>query len=186
MSKESRYDMYESDYSEMPLNGKKMMCQKVLDFAMEMLWLEEILLEFKSVEFFITQNSDAVFLKESYTIVLNEDWLEEVGIAEFTATILHETRHAYQCAQVEFYDSMKYQESKEIVAQWKLDLNNYVPTSGDEHNDIMYMKQSIEIDAVAFEMKMMKDLLDIDLTPNAMIAEDVARVNIVINEKIIN
>lgn len=178
--------MLESDYSDIPLDSKKMMCQKVLNFAMRMLWLEEILLDFRPVEFFRTQNCDAIFLKESYTIVINEDWLEKVGVADFTATILHETRHAYQCAQVEFYDDMIYQEPKEKVAQWKLELENYVPTSGDEHNDMLYMKQSIEIDAVAFEMKMMKDLLNIDLTPHDMISGDVSRVNIVINESIIH
>lgn len=131
---------------------------------------------------FRTQNCDAVFLKESYTIVVNEDWLEKAGIAEFTATILHETRHAYQCAQVDFYDDMKYQEPINKVKQWKFELENYIPTSGDEHNDMNYMKQSIEIDAVAFEMKMMKDLLDIDLTPYSSIADDVAKINIVLNK----
>ena len=176
--------MFESDYSGLSLNSKKMMCKKVLNYAMKSLWLEEILLEFKPVDFFRTQNSDAVFLKKSYTIVINEDWLEEVGIAEFTATLFHETRHAYQCAQVDFYDYMEYQEPKEKVRQWKLELDNYVPTSGVEHNDIYYMKQSVEIDAVAFEIKMMKDLLDIDITPHKMIADDVSKINIVINEQV--
>lgn len=176
--------MFDSDYCDLPLDTKKMMCLKVLDYAMKSLWLDEIILEFRPNGFFKSQNSDAVFLKGSYTIVINEDWLEEVGVVEFTATILHETRHAYQCAQVDFYDYMQYQEPKEKIRQWKLELQNYVPTSGDEHNDLFYMKQSVEIDAVAFEMKMMKDLLDIDLTPHKMIAEDVSKINIVINERI--
>jgi len=138
------------------------------------------------MSFFITQNSDAVFMKDNYTILINEHWLEEVGIAELTATILHETRHAYQCAQVEFYDFMQYQEPREKVELWRRELENYVPTSGEEHNDILYMKQNVEIDAVAHEIKMMKDLLNIDLIPHELIAEEVVKVNIVINKESIH
>lgn len=125
-------------------------------------------------------------MKESYIITINEDWLEEVGIAELTATILHETRHAYQCAQVEFHEFMQYQEPREKVELGRRELINYVPTSGEEHSDMDYMKQSVEKDAVAYEVKLMKELLDIDLIPHELIADDVEKVDIVINKESIH
>lgn len=175
-----------SDFSDLPLETKKMMCNKVLIFAMKTLWLEEILIDFKHEDFFSGKKIDAMFVRDSYTIYVNVDWLVNVGIADFTATILHESRHAYQSAQVEFYDYMIYKEPIEKVKRWKQDFDDYVPSSGHEHNDIMYMSQSVEIDAVAFEVKMMKDLLDIDITPHELIAEDVAKVEIFINEIVLH
>jgi hypothetical protein len=178
--------MNSSDYRQVPLNIKKLLCNKVLGYAMKTLWLEDIIIRFEPMSFLITHNCDAMFLKENYTIVINENWLDGVGVAELTATILHETRHAYQCAQVDFYDYMPYQEPREKVELWRIELENYIPTSGDEHNDMDFMKQSVEIDAVAYEIKMMKDLLDIDLIPHELIADEVTKVNIVINEESIH
>ena len=180
------WHLTEEDMDNLSLEGKKHICNKVLEYASRLLWLEEIIIEFRDSGFFSTYNIDAIFEKEYFIIFVNENWLERAKFVEIVATVLHETRHAYQCAQVEFYENMEYQEPKEIVKQWKLDLENYVPPTGNEHNDMVYMKQSIEIDAVAFEMKIMKDLLDIDLNPHDMIAEDVEMVNIVINQQVLH
>lgn len=180
------WNLTEEDMDNLPIEAKKLICNKVLIYASKLLWLEGILIEFREAEFFRTKNIDAFFEKEYFVIYINESWLKRARFVDVVATVLHETRHGYQCAQVEFYDNMEYQESKEKVKQWKQDFENYVPSTGNEHNDMVYMKQSIEVDAVAFELKMMKDLLDIDLTPHEMIEDDVKKINIVINEQIIH
>jgi len=178
------WHLTEDDMDNMPLKVKKHICHKVLGYASRLLWLEEILIEFRDASYFSFNNIDAIFEKEYFIIFVNENWLERAKFVDIVATVLHETRHAYQCAQVEFYENMEYQEPEEKVKQWKLDLENYLPSTGNEHNDMVYMKQSIEIDAVAFEMKIMKELLNIDLEPHEFIAQEIEKINIAINERV--
>lgn len=174
--------MNESDYSELPLSTKKMFCEKVLNYAQELLWLEEILIEFKDGSWFDNEYVDAFFVKKYFVIFVNESWLEKATLVDLTCTILHETRHAYQYAQVLYSEYMPYKEPKDKVDQWKFEFENYNKSSGIEELDENYMMQTIEIDAVAFEKNIIKELLDIDLIPHEFIEAEVNKVEIVINE----
>jgi hypothetical protein len=178
--------MVESDYRDIRIEKKMKMCNKVLEFASRLLWLEEILIEFKPESFFANLNIDAVFLKENFTIVVNLNWLERVGISDFTATVLHETRHAYQYAQVEYGEYMMYREPDSTVNVWKKEFENYTPSTGTEHNDADYIQQEVEVDAVAFEKQMMKELLDINMNVHHLIRDRVNAIKIVVNETMIN
>lgn len=165
------------------LIDKKKITQRVKDYAMSILWISDIEIQFTPASCFKNKKIDAMFVKENYTIYINESWLRDVGLLDLTSCILHEVRHAYQCLQIEFYKDMIYQEPIDVVQRWEIDFKNYVPSTGEEHSDMNCMMQSIEIDAVAFEVRMMKELLDVDVIPHESIKDEVEKVIITINEE---
>lgn len=135
--------MNESDYSKLTLQKKKIFCEKVLKYAQELLWLEELLLEYRDEKTFNSENVNASFVKKHFVIFLNENWLKEATLVDLTCTILHETRHAYQYSQVEYSEYMPYREPKEKVEQWKFEFENYTFSRGYEDMDQNYMMQSL-------------------------------------------
>ena len=86
-------------------------------------------------------------------IIFNEDWVLRSEWIEVIITAFHEMRHAYQgyCIRT------RSREAKEILDTWEYETNNYVMPSGknNEADDLTYLKQEIEIDAIAFAHKMM-------------------------------
>ena len=98
-------------------------------------------------------------------IIFNEDWLEKSSDHEILITAFHETRHAYQyyCIQRSVIEDI------EIVKVWEKEFFNY--TTPSEQNtplsDLDYLKQSIEIDAIAFAYDQMKKLYNVKvMIPN--------------------
>jgi len=93
---------------------------------------------------------NAVFLKDKMIIGFNEIWISSANILEIQTTCFHETRHVFQYLVV----SGKYK-GKEIIDRatintWKQEMENYEKPSGVLENDEDYLKQDIEIDAIAF------------------------------------
>jgi hypothetical protein len=98
-------------------------------------------------------------------IIFNEDWVEKSSDHEILITAFHETRHAYQyyCIQRSVIEDI------EIVKVWEKEFFNY--TTPSEQNtplsDLDYLKQSIEIDAIAFAYDQMKKLYNVKvMIPN--------------------
>jgi len=174
--------MFDIDIDNIPVEVKKMICGKVLNYASRLLWLDELKIEYRESVFFSNPHIDAIFVKEYFLIFINVEWLERAEFFDLVSCVLHETRHAYQYAQVEFKDYMEYKESDEIIALWKNEFESYKPSTGNIHNDADYIQQAIEIDAIAFEKVMMKDLLDADIVAHELIRDEVDRVKIVLNE----
>lgn len=112
-------------------------------------------IEAPEVQFFYNQNYskrgiNSVFLKEKYIIAFNEEWIEQASPLEIQITCFHETRHAFQwkCINGECLDVNAV--DPEIVDTWKSEMYNYnQPTSKDIPEEF-YLKQKIEIDAIAF------------------------------------
>lgn len=96
-----------------------------------------------------------MYMFEKDEIVFNEKWLEVVPEIEVIVTAYHETRHAYQGYCVKTGT----RETDETIAIWKKELTNYLQPSGTniEENDIEYLNQRIEIDAIAFTHKYVKE-----------------------------
>jgi len=123
-------------------------------------------IEAPEVQFFYNQNYskrgiNSVFLKEKYIIAFNEEWIEQASHLEIQITCFHETRHAFQwkcingeCLEGEAVDP-------DIVDIWKNEMYNYnQPTSKDIPEEF-YLKQKIEIDAIAFAHYQMKKLFNV-------------------------
>jgi len=79
--------------------------------------------------------------------VLRSDWTEVI------ITAFHEMRHAYQGYCIRTHS----RESHETLKLWEYETLNYIMPSGknNEIDDESYLKQEIEIDAIAFTHKMM-------------------------------
>jgi hypothetical protein len=76
-------------------------------------------------------------------------------------TCFHETRHAYQ------YHCIKTNsiEDEETIKILKSEFEGYNKPSNtnDSKNDESYLKQAIEIDAIAFAYHQMKELFDVEV-----------------------
>ena len=152
------------------MNKKKKAFDSV-ELASRTLGLSEILVEFKSEGAFLNHDINAVFDDKFYVIYFNETWVNKASIDEIMVTALHETRHAYQKANIDFPEYFVGRESKETIKQWKIDFENYKPSKNIEV-DIEYLTQSVEIDAIAFAHYHMKKLFGIvTLIPQNIVHE---------------
>lgn len=82
------------------------------------------------------------------SITFNEEWVNRSEWIEVLITSFHEMRHAYQgyCIRT------RTRESEETINKWEYETNNYIMPSGNnnEIDDVDYLKQDIEVDAIAF------------------------------------
>jgi len=82
-----------------------------------------------------------------------EDWVLRSDWTEVIITAFHEMRHAYQgyCIHTQS------REPQSTLDKWEYETLNYIMPSGknNEIDDESYLKQEIEIDAIAFAHKMM-------------------------------
>ncbi|RJX23868.1 MAG: hypothetical protein C4537_07790 [Acholeplasma sp.] len=127
---------------------KKNIALNAVEFASKILDLSEIEVVFKPAMAFHNPEINALFNGQYYSITFNEDWLCHAKYEEIILTALHETRHAYQKAVIEFPDLMNSHVKPEIVKQWKMDFEAYKKPYESSVYD--YQSQSIEIDAIAF------------------------------------
>jgi hypothetical protein len=122
----------------------------------------EKLLNFPAPELFIIEqnqlrNSEitGMYKFDDNEIIFNEDWVLRSDWTEVIITAFHEMRHAYQgyCIRTQS------RESQETLKQWEYETLNYIMPSGknNEIDDESYLKQEIEVDAIAFAHKMMLD-----------------------------
>lgn len=117
------------------------------------LGLDGIQVEFRNESFFKRKTINAVFFKEVYTIVFNEDLLEFSHEDNILKCAFHETRLAYQMACIEFPELMNVDVSDVEVEIWKSEFEYYFGP-GDE----LYETQLIELDAVRFAEELFNDL----------------------------
>lgn len=112
-----------------------------------------------------------LFLFDDYSIVFNEDWILRTDWLEVMVTCFHETRHAYQYHSV----TINKNESVETLKQWQREFKNYQLPSGKNtpEDDMKYLNQSIEIDAIAFAHKMMLEHFEVKTVIPEVIVEKV-------------
>jgi hypothetical protein len=107
----------------------------------------------------------SVYSHSKNYIIFNEDWVEKSSDHEILITAFHETRHAYQhfCIQAHVF------EEGETIRRWNKEFYQYTSPSGENTplSDLDYLKQSIEIDAIAFAYDQMKKLYNVQvMIPN--------------------
>lgn len=97
-----------------------------------------------------------MYVFESDEILFNELWVMKSTWIEVIITSFHETRHAYQayCVRKGVY------ESNDVIKVWTNNFNNYIKPTGmnNEIDDIEYLKQPIELDAIMFVHKIVNEL----------------------------
>lgn len=124
------------------------------------------ILDFSAPDIFIIEKGNlpnkeitGLYRFEQDEIIFNENWILQSDWTEVIITAFHEMRHAYQgyCIRT------KSRESEETLNRWQHDINNYIMPSGknNELDDIDYLSQEIEIDAIAFTHKMMLEYFDL-------------------------
>ena len=102
-----------------------------------------------------------IYRYEDNEIIFNEDWVNRSNELEIMITAFHETRHAYQkyCIDTRSGEDIK------TIEVWEKEFNQYSQPSGKNtpSDDISYLKQAIEIDAIAFAYYQMKELFDVEV-----------------------
>ena len=145
-------------------------------------------IETPGVQFFndleLNENGiNAVFVKERMIICFNKLWIESANFLEIQITCFHETRHVFQYLLV----SGKYKGTENIDQQtintWKQDLRYYEKPSGILGNNEDYLKQSIEIDAIAFAHYFMKKLYDVKTVIPSFISSEVIDILTLLDKK---
>jgi len=142
---------------------KKHLALAAVKYASKILGLSEIEVIFRQESFFNNSEINAVFNDKYYLIIFNEDWMNQVTKSEIIITAFHETRHAYQKANIEFPEYFMGRESEETINKWQKDFENYKGplVKGNSLIDLQYINQEIEIDAIKFAQQhlnlMLKD-----------------------------
>ena len=103
----------------------------------------------------------SIYRHKDNEIIFNDDWINRSNELEILVTAFHETRHAYQYHCIK----TKSREDIETINVWEKEFNQYTSLSGKNtpKSDIDYLKQSIEIDAIAFAYHQMKELFDVEV-----------------------
>lgn len=80
---------------------------------------------------------------------------------EIMISALHETRHAYQ----KYCNDTRSREDIKTIEAWEKEFNQYNPPSEKNTpiDDMAYLKQLIEIDAIAFAYYQMKELFNVEV-----------------------
>jgi len=144
------------------------------DVVISAVRIVEKLLNFPAPELFIIEqnqlpNSEitGMYKFDDNEIIFNEDWVLRSDWTEVIITAFHEMRHAYQgyCIRTQS------RESQETLKLWENETLNYIMPSGknNEIDDESYLKQEIEIDAIAFAHKMMIEHFELrTVIPNSI------------------
>ncbi|MGD9605445.1 MAG: hypothetical protein AB7V00_04755 [Bacilli bacterium] len=109
-----------------------------------------------------------LFSKEHYQININEDVIKKLSDLEITASMIHETRHAYQWFQI--INSEKTNETEEEINSWRQEFEHYIQPI---HSDELFLNQQLEIDAIAFTAIVTKYLFRRDLVIPEIVKEKV-------------
>lgn len=112
-------------------------------------------IETPDVQFFYNQDMtekgiNSIFLKERYIIAFNEEWIEQANPIEIQVTCFYETRHAFQWKLITGEYQGESNINSKTIQIWKEEMSNYNSPTKKEIPEEEYLKQKIEIDAIAF------------------------------------
>jgi hypothetical protein len=89
------------------------------------------------------ERTRAICDRENYRIYFNKQWLENATEVEILECVLHECRHCYQQACIEFPNIFNKEELM-TVARWRNEFENPINPYLDE---LQYKSQTNEIDS---------------------------------------
>lgn len=118
------------------------------------------------VQFFYKQDLtekgiNSIFLKDEYIIAFNEEWIEEANQLEILITCFHESRHALQWKVITGEYTGTEVIDPNTINKWKDEMSNYNSPTQKDIPEEKYLKQEIEIDAIAFAHKMMLEHFEV-------------------------
>lgn len=129
------------------------------------------------VQFFYNQDLtkkgiNSILLKDEYVIAFNEEWIDVANTLEVQVTCFHESRHAFQWKCINGNYSGEDYVDPNMIEIWGKEMSSYnQPTRKDIPEDF-YLKQEIEIDAIAFVHFQMKKLFNVkSVIPEAILDE---------------
>jgi hypothetical protein len=130
-----------------------------MKYASRLVGLDD-LIEYAIVDGTGQERTRAICDRENYRIYFNKQWLEKATRVEVLECVLHECRHCYQQACIEFPIDFN-KERLEIVNQWKYEFENPINPYTDEKG---YNSQLSEIDAIKFTKETINTLKSWELT----------------------
>ncbi|MCF7930473.1 MAG: hypothetical protein K9L02_03065 [Acholeplasmataceae bacterium] len=113
----------------------------------------------------------SIYRYKDNEVIFNEDWVNRSNELEIMITALHETRHAYQ----KYCIDTRSREDIKTLEAWEKEFNQYNQPSGKNTpiDDSSYLKQAIEIDAIAFAYHQMRELFDVEVKIPDLIRDSV-------------
>jgi len=118
--------------------------------ACEILRIEEPEVVFSEPNMFATPEMTSVYNPDLNRMYINKAWVQRANDYEIYLTMSHEMRHVYQTIQIKGLVSNITTVSKERVLRWKHEFENYALPTGNISQDLAYLEQDSEIDAIAF------------------------------------
>ena len=135
---------------------KEALAREVVEYGSAELGLSDIIVMFKSEDVFAHPGVEAVFEPNMYVICFNVDWMEDASYEDVIRVALHETRHAYQKANIDFPEHFIGCEDNNTVDAWKKAMREYSVPYGDYED---YNNQILEKDANEFAMNKAQRIL---------------------------
>lgn len=115
------------------------------------------LIEYVIVDGTCQERTRAICDRENYRIYFNYQWLENASDIEIFSCVLHECRHCYQQACIDFPDVFN-RVKTETVKRWKYEFENPINPIIDE---VGYLNQTSEIDARLFVLSYKHEIIKI-------------------------
>jgi hypothetical protein len=116
---------------------------------------------------------NSIFLKERYIIAFNEEWIEHANPMEIQVTCFHETRHAFQWKLIQGEYQGDCNIDSKTIQIWKEEMNSYNSPTKKDIPEEEYLRQKIEIDAIAFAHFQMKKIYNVKSFIPTIIKEEV-------------
>ena len=148
----------------------------VVNLVSKMYHLDDaVLVEFRPASIFPNPEVTAMVTRD-YRILYNIDRLKVAPDYELYITSFHEMRHIYQYCCIDFGNKLAFKkyfkEPKERIKQWEYEFKHYYVS--EKEDDLKYLGQDCELDAISFAFLMMKKLYDADVIVPTVIKDKVA------------
>ena len=119
-------------------------------FAAQILGIETPDVQFFYNKDLTNKGINSIFLKDEYIIAFNEEWIEQANPMEIQVTCFHESRHAFQWKVITGEYSGNEVITPITIQKWKNEMSNYNQPTKNDIPEEEYLKQDVEIDAIAF------------------------------------
>lgn len=129
----------------------------MVEYASRILRMSDIKVFFEPKTKFVYEDCSAAFDDKCYYITFNLDWMAAASEEQIILTAFHETRHAYQKANIDFPEYFAGKESSETIEKWRAEIESYKNPIGYSMEE--YNQQSIEQDAIDFSWKVFNELM---------------------------
>ncbi|HAP36910.1 MAG TPA: hypothetical protein DCQ28_13625 [Bacteroidetes bacterium] len=133
--------------------------------ASKILGVKTVGVVFVDSQFLRGKTITSMYLPTHNIILFNQDWLAQAELEEVVLTAFHETRHAYQKAQIDVIPNTQKTENPNTIAVWKREFDQYFRPIDEYQDDPRYVEQEIEKDVFYGIFLLSKNhLLRIDIT----------------------